>query len=404
MSYFNDDGDNFRPRFRPPRQTPSSSTDNSKRSYKHKKVQTFSSYIYAVLKQFKDDKEDASIGKKSMAVMNSFIRDTFERLMKEVINVLRHDKKKLIQTADMRAAVNLLLPSELAKHAIIEGMRAIGRFNSVTDSSETIKLKALRDKKINKRKVKSKSSKTTMPKSIKAGLLFPVGRIRSHMKANKELASGVGIKAAIFTTAVLEYLTYEILDLVAKKNRRITCRDLKLAIVNDQDLLALLKEAIIPGAGVLENIHKILLPKKSAEAKPAVSKKSGTKKSGSKKSGSKKKTPETEPIVEKVMDAVSAESLQNPAQNAQIVSALEVAAESASSKQAAAIEAAITSIEQITGSSSDKQAERVADAVVDVLATVVSPPKAKSKTPGNRLLKEIEASKGLVQTPARRRR
>ena len=408
----------------------SKSPSKSKRSYKHKRVKTFSSYIYDVLKQLD---ENATIGKKSMDVMNSLVKDTFDRLMTEVLAVLKASKKKRITARETQSAVRLLLPGDLAKHAVSEGTRAVTKFSSVPEDKDVKDAKDAKDarnKKSREKKKKPEPIRKTYSKSIMSGLKFSVGRILSNLKNTKQHASGVGVSAGIYLSAVLEYIVAETLELAinAAKDRnnipreksdgkkkpsngfRINTRDLFLAIRGDKELDELFKDTTIPSAGVVANIHKELLQKSSAEEKPPKkSKQMKPIKTGVVFKGKKTFFDEKgEPIVEKVMDSVSAESLQNPAQNAQIVSALEVAAESASSRQAAAIAAAISSIEQVNGSSSDKQAERVADAVVDVLATVVSPPKAKAKakakTPGNRLLKEIEASKGLVQTPGNRRR
>ena len=106
-------------------------------------------------------------------------------------------------------------------------------------------------------------------KSSRAGLQFPVGRIRRLLKKglySERLSSGT----PVYFAAVLEYLTAEILELAGNaardnKKARIIPRHLQLAIRNDEELNRLLQGVTISQGGVLPHIHSILLPKKSEE-------------------------------------------------------------------------------------------------------------------------------------------
>merc|ERR1712227_843489 len=105
-----------------------------------------------------------------------------------------------------------------------------------------------------------------MTQSAKAGLQFPVGRVRRILKERTKNRIGAG--APVYLAAVLEYLTAEILELGGNASRdnkrvRIIPRHIQLAIRNDEELNKLLKDVCIPGGGVLPYIHTILLPQKT---------------------------------------------------------------------------------------------------------------------------------------------
>ena len=95
-----------------------------KKGKKHTRHETFSVYIYKVLKQVHND---TGISKKSMAIMNSFINDVFERIALEASKLVRYNKKHTLSAREIQSAVKLLLPGELAKHAIIEGAKAVNK-------------------------------------------------------------------------------------------------------------------------------------------------------------------------------------------------------------------------------------------------------------------------------------
>lgn len=98
-----------------------------KKEKRHTRHETFSVYIYKVLKQVHND---TGISKKSMAIMNSFINDIFERISLEASKLVRYNKKHTLSAREVQSAVKLLLPGELAKHAIIEGAKAVNKIAS----------------------------------------------------------------------------------------------------------------------------------------------------------------------------------------------------------------------------------------------------------------------------------
>ena len=100
---------------------------DGKKEHKRSRHETFSVYIYKVLKQVHND---TGISKKSMAIMNSFINDIFERIALEASKLVRYNKKHTLSAREVQSAVKLLRPGELAKHAIIEGAKAVNKIAS----------------------------------------------------------------------------------------------------------------------------------------------------------------------------------------------------------------------------------------------------------------------------------
>ena len=94
---------------------------------KKRRVESYSTYIYKVLKQVHPD---TGISKRGMSIMNSFIHDVFERICTQASTLSRYNKKKTLSSREVQTAVRLALPGELAKHAVSEGTKAVTKFTS----------------------------------------------------------------------------------------------------------------------------------------------------------------------------------------------------------------------------------------------------------------------------------
>ncbi|XP_065094847.1 histone H2B-like [Ochlerotatus camptorhynchus] len=83
-----------------------------KKKRRQRRKESYAIYINKVLKQVHPD---TGVSSKTMSIMNSFVNDIFERIAAE---------------SSRLAAVRLLLPGELAKHAVSEGTKAVTKYTS----------------------------------------------------------------------------------------------------------------------------------------------------------------------------------------------------------------------------------------------------------------------------------
>ena len=94
---------------------------------KKRRVESFAIYIYKVLKQVHPD---TGMSKKGMSIMNSFINDIFGKIATEAGKLVTYNRKATISSREIQTAVRLVLPGELAKHAVSEGTKAVTKFTS----------------------------------------------------------------------------------------------------------------------------------------------------------------------------------------------------------------------------------------------------------------------------------
>ncbi|CDO76459.1 hypothetical protein BN946_scf184600.g8 [Trametes cinnabarina] len=126
--------------------------DTDKKKRRKGRKETYSSYIYkggssdllraiylgllfcasqsAGLRFLKQVHPDTGISNKAMAILNSFVNDIFERIATEASKLASYSKKSTISSREIQTAVRLILPGELAKHAISEGTKSVTKFSS----------------------------------------------------------------------------------------------------------------------------------------------------------------------------------------------------------------------------------------------------------------------------------
>lgn len=94
---------------------------------RRRRKESYGRFIYRVLKQVHPD---VGISSKGMSIMNSFVNDIFERLAGEASRLAHHNRRKTISSREVQTSVRLLLPGELAKHAVSEGTKAVTKYTS----------------------------------------------------------------------------------------------------------------------------------------------------------------------------------------------------------------------------------------------------------------------------------
>ena len=99
-------------------------TDKKK---KRKRKESYGIYIYKVMKQVHPD---TGISSRAMSIMNSFVNDIFERIAAEASRLAHYNRKSTITSREVQTAVRLLLPGELAKHAVSEGTKAVTKYTT----------------------------------------------------------------------------------------------------------------------------------------------------------------------------------------------------------------------------------------------------------------------------------
>ena len=81
-----------------PSQDATKDTTKKGKTMRKKPSDTYSVYIYRVLKQVHPE---TGISKRSMSIMNSFINDLFEKISGEAAKLVRYNKKQTLSSREI---------------------------------------------------------------------------------------------------------------------------------------------------------------------------------------------------------------------------------------------------------------------------------------------------------------
>ncbi|XP_042098296.1 late histone H2B.L4-like [Ovis aries] len=70
-----------------------------------------------------------SLSRESVNVLDSFVKDMFERIAEEAGRLAHSNKRCTIMTEDIQTSVRLLLPGELGKYATSEATKSVIRYH-----------------------------------------------------------------------------------------------------------------------------------------------------------------------------------------------------------------------------------------------------------------------------------
>ncbi|GAB1605672.1 hypothetical protein Ahia01_000849500 [Argonauta hians] len=96
---------------------------------KHRKIKHKEGYTIYIYKLLKEVHPDLGISRRAMSIMNCFVQDVFEKVADECTHLVQNNKRSTISSWDIQTAVRLLIPGELAKHAVSEGIKAVTKYN-----------------------------------------------------------------------------------------------------------------------------------------------------------------------------------------------------------------------------------------------------------------------------------
>ncbi len=96
----------------------------AKKTSHRKPRRSWGVYIHRSLKQVN---KSLTLSGKTMKIVNSFVNDIFERIATEAATLARVNKKRTLGSREIQTAVRLVLPVELARHAMSEGTKAVAK-------------------------------------------------------------------------------------------------------------------------------------------------------------------------------------------------------------------------------------------------------------------------------------
>ena len=169
----------------------------------------------------------------SIRVLASLADDIVSILYPDMTVGAKAGKRALFLVEDVGFAVRTNFPFHLAKFALSEFTKAISRVDNGSDPQ----------------------------------LMIDVQVVTTVLESQELLAPMYEPRMPIALAAVVDYVLAEIIELAGnvtrdRKAAQIKPADIYKAIHNDEELQNLFQSAIIPGGGVIPNIHPVLVPRK----------------------------------------------------------------------------------------------------------------------------------------------
>jgi histone H3/H4 len=185
------------------------------------------SFRVAIRRTLRQVHPDGRITTPAINELNLMIHYLAKQIVDHANRLVLNKHQQTMQSADIMSAIQLVLPGELAKHAMSDLSKAVAKYSS------------------------SKPSGARQKGAVRAGLVFPVKRTENIMRAHMT-CERLSKLAPVALSAVLEYLTTELLKLAGNQARdgkrmSINTRDLMMAIEMDSELQSLFKEVTKSG-------------------------------------------------------------------------------------------------------------------------------------------------------------
>ena len=97
------------------------------RTTRRKRVASYNSYIFKVMKQVHPDLQ---MSKQTIMAANGLLEVLMAKLTKSSADIAKCAKKSTLSARHVQGAVKLVMPGDLAKHAVSEGTKSTIKFTN----------------------------------------------------------------------------------------------------------------------------------------------------------------------------------------------------------------------------------------------------------------------------------
>ena len=220
----------------------------------NRKNPEFGLYIYTILRQIDSD---ISIKRGVVIAINDILKHLLSKILAEAQRLTKYNGKHTMTSREINAAVNLILSEQLAEHAAKSGIIASKKYADTIEENKSKKQQLSSTEEEDNEKTAEKRTS----RSQKAGVIFPVSKL-SNIIREYGYAKRVGSTAPVFLSAVLDYMTFEIIEscieqISSTPLKRITCKILNQSIHKDEDIYKSIYPYILRSGGNVVNTRAI---------------------------------------------------------------------------------------------------------------------------------------------------